>query len=97
MEKLRLETLDDILKKEKAYPHELRAIIPELKMLREIYDGKIPPPNKETMYMAVPTKLIADDNHISPGSALELLTVGGFALIKSVNYVSRRYVVFRVK
>jgi len=99
MEKLRAETLDEILKKEKAYPHELRAIIPELKLLREIYDGKKPSSayGLSDIRIVVPAALIEADDYVAAGDAYLLQSIGQTNLVKVGTSTVKRWILHRVK
>ena len=98
MEKLRDETLDEILKKEEAYPHELRLLIPELQLLRDIYNGKKPPEayGKDAVTIHFPNSKIMDDDYSAIGDAI-YMNVGTTRLVRWSSMPNNRYLIHRIK
>lgn len=104
MDKLRDETLAEILKKEKAYAHELRSIIPELQLLRDIFNGKRPKEDYEqaAVIVQMPMMKIAEDDTDMYVSNLYLSEVGKTYLVRHAlstgsAHNGKRYIVHRVK
>lgn len=99
MERLRDSTLVEMAKSKRAYPHEVKAVVEELQMLREIYNGKRPAEDYSVgnfHTIKVPMALITGDMVTSAARSLEK-PVGVPSLVEWSAYPGRRYVVCRIK
>jgi hypothetical protein len=98
MEKLRDETLDQILKSGKTHPHEVRLLIPELKLLRDIHSGKRPPEayGSDAISIHYPRVFLEEDNFMPIGDAV-YISVGTTKLVRWSAQPERRYIIHRVK
>lgn len=98
MDRLRDDTLVDIAKKKRAYPHEVASMVEELQLLRDIHDGKRAAKEYGSEYLTIPVpmQILADDAYIS-GVDLGYLKLEVPKLVRYGSWPMKRFVVYRVR